>query len=303
MRIIKSNEPISFTGIVITLYGQPGIGKTSIACTADSPLVIDFDYGAHRSRFRKDIVRPKSWKEVSSLSNDEELSIYKTIVLDTVGRCLEMIIDDLPDYVGKTMVKNPSTKSLTLQGYGEIKTIFQRYLRHVRGLGKNIILLAHDKEDKDGDTRIFRPEIVGGSLDEIYKSSDAIGYIYYEDKSRILNFSPSMQWRGKNPANLPPINVPNLEESPTFLQGVIEAIYNAMHSISSIDEDVEEFRELISRVNSEIAFNHSWRLALNKDNWKSPSSKAQVKELFKRKAKEMGFAYNKESEAWEASQK
>ena len=49
LRIIRAYEPIEVKRAIVTLYGGPGMRKTTIANTAESPLIIDFDEGAHRA--------------------------------------------------------------------------------------------------------------------------------------------------------------------------------------------------------------------------------------------------------------
>ena len=41
MPIIKKNEVAPERPVVIVIYGTPGSGKTSLATTADAPLLID----------------------------------------------------------------------------------------------------------------------------------------------------------------------------------------------------------------------------------------------------------------------
>ena len=47
-RIITEDEPLSLKGIVAVIYGEPGIGKTSLAFTAEKPLLEDYDDGVKR---------------------------------------------------------------------------------------------------------------------------------------------------------------------------------------------------------------------------------------------------------------
>ena len=43
LRIVRATEPIPVDHPVLLLFGQPGIGKTSLAFSAKRPLLLDFD--------------------------------------------------------------------------------------------------------------------------------------------------------------------------------------------------------------------------------------------------------------------
>lgn len=57
LKITRASDPITVNRINMVIYGPPGIGKTSLAFTADSPLLLDFDAGSYRAANRKDVVR------------------------------------------------------------------------------------------------------------------------------------------------------------------------------------------------------------------------------------------------------
>src|SRR5690348_5642891 len=94
LKITKASEPITVDRLNICLYGQPGAGKTSLAFTADAPLLLDFDQGAHRAANRKDTVRVQSWGDVAGVGADD-LADYKTVVVDTAGRALDALTADI----------------------------------------------------------------------------------------------------------------------------------------------------------------------------------------------------------------
>jgi hypothetical protein len=87
----------------------------------------------------------------------------------------------------------------------------------LRGLGKDVLLIAHDKEDKDGDTRIVRPDIVGGSYAEVMKVADFVGYLQMSGKDRVLDFNPTDRWIGKNPAGWAPFKLPPVAKAQEFM--------------------------------------------------------------------------------------
>src|SRR5690606_12335554 len=115
------------------IYGAPGLGKTSLAFTADTPLLLDFDQGAHRAANRKDIVQVRAWGDVTSITEDD-LAPFNTIIVDTAGRALDALTADI-------IRRNPKLGrggALTLQGYGALKAEFIAWLKLLNGFGKDV---------------------------------------------------------------------------------------------------------------------------------------------------------------------
>lgn len=235
LKIIKAQDPISVNTLVMLLYGMPGAGKTSTALTAKNPLLLDFDNGAHRCIGRKDSVQIKSWKDITSLSA-QDLQPYDSIIIDTVGRALEFLAVDL--IAEKSSLAKGG--ALTLQGYGAINQAFKVWIAQLRQYGKNIILLAHDKEEKNGDLKYIRPDAMGSAKDEIKKISDMIGYVYLENKNRIVSFDPTEAWYGKNSGNIPASRLPDYNVNKTFLQDIIDATLAKMNAKTEEQKAYEE---------------------------------------------------------------
>ena len=98
----------------------------------------------------------------------------------------------------------------------------------------DVVLLSHSDEQKDGDDVRERLDIQGGSKNEIYKASDAMGRLYMRNGRRVLNFSPSDTAFGKNPAGLAPIEVPDFAGDGRFLANVIEKTKAALNQMSAM---------------------------------------------------------------------
>jgi len=198
LKITKSSDPLPVERINLCIYGAPGLGKTTLAFTAESPLLLDCDGGAHRAKNRKDTVRVSSWADIAAIEQGD-LAPYKTVILDTAGRALDFLTGDI-------IAKNPKLGrggALTLQGFGELKTRFSSYLKMLRTFGKDVVLIAHMDEQRSGDDVIERLDVQGGSKGEIYKSVDAMGRIYMQGNEWKLDFNPRENSFGKNPCNLP----------------------------------------------------------------------------------------------------
>lgn len=237
LRIIKSTDTIPVEHPVFLIYGQPGICKSSLGYSAKDPLTLDFDRGAHRAANRRDTLAIDSWADIQNLmEHTEALDPYSTIVVDTVGRCLDLIIAD----IAITEPKKAPGGNPSQQGWGTLKNRFRNWMSTVRTLGKDVVLIAHDKEDKDNETRIVRPDIIGGSYGEIFKLADCVGYIYMSGKQRIIDFNPTDKWVGKNPGQWTPFDIPPIEKASDVLAKLILMAREAMGKISEASAGVAQ---------------------------------------------------------------
>lgn len=233
LRIIRSTDPITVTRLNVCIYAAPGLGKTSISFTADKPLLLDFDRGAHRSANRKDTVQVERWEDVAHITADD-LADFNTVVVDTAGRALDTLTPDI-------IRRNPKMGrggSLTLQGFGQLKAEFVAWLKHLNSLGKDVVLIAHMDEQRNGDEIIERLDVQGGSKGEIYKA-DAMGRLSIRDGKRMLNFSPTDASFGKNPGQLEPLEVPHPERDPQFLARVIQQIKDRLNAMTEEQREAQ----------------------------------------------------------------
>lgn len=233
LRIVTAAEPMRVDNLIVFVYGDPGIGKTSLAFSAKNPILFDFDRGAHRAgKFRKDTVPVTSWSDVATI-NSHDLEGYDSIIIDTAGRMLDVIIADLVKDQ-KNCRKN--SKELSIQGYGALNKRFSSWLNLIRSFGKDVILLAHAAEDKKGDELIIRPDMVGGSKKEAYKVADMMGYmttVQGEQGAEIsLNFSPSTSHHAKDSGAIGNIVLPGLDNAPTALADIIGQAKDHINSLS-----------------------------------------------------------------------
>lgn len=229
LKVIRSTEAMPVAHPAVLVYSsQPGVGRSSLGYMTRKPMLLDFDKGAHRAGNRKDTVQPETWEDVEEMLRGDFLADYETIVMDTVGRFLDLLTVDIIN-------KNPKhgkDGALALQGWGALKARFKTTRDRLASLGKDLVMVAHGKEEKDGDSIIMRPDIQGASYSEVLKSADFVGYLYIQGKRRILDFSPTDRWIGKNPGGWPPFEIPAYGKDGEFLSGLIDKARDVLGQIS-----------------------------------------------------------------------
>jgi len=289
LRIIKSSEPIRVDRLNLCIYGQPGAGKSSLAFTAESPLLLDFDQGAHRAANRKDTVRVTSWTDVADMSA-ADIEQYSTVVVDTAGRALDQLTADI-------IRRNPKAGrggALTLQGYGTLKAEFVAWLKQLNTFGKDVILIAHMDEQRNGDDVLERLDVQGGSKGEIYKAADAMGRVAVKNGARTLNFNPTEAAFGKNPGQLEMLEIPHPDRNPTFLADVVQSIKDRLNTMTEeqveSQKSIEVWRLSIGTMTKAADFNAN--LA---DVKKQPKA---VQAMFADAAAAKGLIYDKKASAY-----
>lgn len=204
IRVTKSDEVIEVKNLCVTIYSQPGLGKTSLAFTASKPLLLDFDKGSYRAVDRKDVVQVENWRDVAGITA-ADVADYDTIIIDTVGKALDSLAQDII----RSNSKLSNGGALSQQGWGQLGVRFSAFLKMLRGFGKDVVLIAHMDEQKDGDAIKERLKISGGSKDLVLTDSDVIARISVINRTRNLMFSPTDTAFGKDPACIGEMPVPD----------------------------------------------------------------------------------------------
>lgn len=294
LKITHASDPIEVKNITACIYAVPGVGKTTLGFTAHKPLLLDFDKGAYRAGNRSDTVVVENWSDVEFMKA-EDLAPYRTIVIDTAGRCLDAMSNAI-------IARNPKMGrggALTLQGFGELKAAFIAWTRMIRGFGIDIILIAHSDEQRKGEETIERLDMQGGSKNEVYKAADVMGRLYLAEGKRVLNFSPTDTSFGKNPAQLPPLPVPHYSVNPHFLAEVVDAIKDHLNTFSAEQQHVAALLADWSARFEELTGKEDLDLILPEAQKADPLVVENVKRMLKHRAKAIGYQYSTKTGAFE----
>lgn len=291
LKITKSTDPIKVTSLTMCLYSPPGVGKTSTAFTAEKPLLLDFDRGAHRAQNRKDIVEVRAWSDVTTIT-DDDMADYSTIVVDTAGRAIDCLSADI-------IARNPKMGrggALSQQGFGQLKSEFAAWLKSLRALGKDVVLIAHMDEQRNGEEVMERLDIQGSSKNEIYKLADAMGRLRIVDGKRALDFNPSGTGFGKNPAQLPVMDIPNFAASPLFLADILASIKSSLNSMSESAVAAMKAQDDLRAEVAEFDTPEQFTKKVDELAEATPTVKALLVSL----AKDKGFMFDKKTKAFAA---
>lgn len=175
--------------IRMLIAGYPGIGKSTLALSAPNPLHIDVDFGIDRiePRYRKPYIQPKNYDEILEDLTPINLQDFDTLVFDTGGKLISLMslwaIKKDPKY-------GQRDGSLSLKGYGYVGKEFVRLMDYCfYELQKNIIIIFHAIEEKDGDNTRLRIKVEGQTRNNVWEPMDLGGFVEMIGNDRTIGFS------------------------------------------------------------------------------------------------------------------
>ena len=276
------------------VYGQAGMGKTTLALSAPKPLLLDFDGGVHRVNLghQVDTVPVSNWQEASEVLK-EDLSAYNTIIVDTIGKMMDYII---------LYVCNGGIPQI--KDWNKINQEFSNFTRNVSALNKNVIYVAHRDVRKEGDDNVFIPALREKSYTAIVTELDLLGYVEAKGTKRTITFNPTSRNDGKNTCNLPGLmDIPTVVDTQgnalpnTFFQTHIINPYIAnqqkrVELARAYDSVISEIKENIALITDELSAND---FISRIDSFEHVgNSKAIAGQLLASKARELGLKLNNE---------
>lgn len=289
------------TTIKAMLYGQAGMGKTTLALSMPSPLLLDFDGGVSRVNSSHldgvAVAQINSWQEALELFQSD-LTPFKTIVIDTAGKMMDYII------TYKCGNRQPS-----IRDWGGINAEFNNFTRGIANLGKNIVYVAHRDSTKDGDDTVYIPMMRSKNFTAIVTELDLLGYVEMRQINgrveRTITFNPTQRSEGKNACNLPGLmTIPTIVDAqgnPTAPNDFLEKnVLNPYLSMLKAKQDAQvayqkQFKELQAEIASIIDADTANQFLAGVSKYKGKSNLlAKAKQLLMAKTKELNLTYNKD---------
>jgi phage nucleotide-binding protein len=309
--IKKSNELTIQKNVKMMVYGQAGMGKTTLALSSPNPLLLDFDNGVKRVNNAHlgdnvGIVQINNWQEIVTLLTTEaaELAPFGTIVVDTIGKMMDFII------AYRCGGRNPR-----VQDWGTINNDFKWFVNALSGLGKHIIFVAHRDSRKEGDDTVFVPALREKSYNSIVTELDLLGYLEMKNENgvqkRSITFDPTSRNDGKNTCQLPGVmfiqNILNQNGQPTgandFIEKQIISKYQSMISVKEkaaqeYQAALEEIKNACELMTDAVGANHFLEHIKDYANLGN-SVILFARDIFSKRVKALGLKYNKDTKQYE----
>lgn len=306
--IKKSNELVIPSTVKMMIYGQAGMGKTTVALSAPKPLLLDFDNGVKRVNMAHlegvDIVQVDNWGEIQQLlqQSQSELAPYQTIVVDTIGKMMDFIVDYCCN-----------GRQPQIRDWGRINQEFTWFTRALSALNKHIVFVAHRDTRKEGEDTVFIPALREKSYNSIVTELDLLGYLEMKSEhgvqARTITFDPTSRNDGKNTCNLPSVmrvpTVLNAQAQPTapnvFIADKVINPYLSMLEVKA--EERRKYDELIEAITEDVNNITDARSANDfaariKEYKHIGSSMAKARSLFGAKVAELGLVYDSETKTY-----
>lgn len=145
----------------ILLYGGPGTGKSTGAASAPGPILYGNAEGRNALRFARKMHGDDKFHEFTIGRKADLDAIYlharaagseeKTVVIDSVGEVYRVLLEEL------------GGDRPTLQQWGDVNTMIDRFVRAMRDVDVNLVLICHEEVVRDEQTgEMLRQPITGG---------------------------------------------------------------------------------------------------------------------------------------------
>lgn len=306
MSLIKKSTELTIPSTVkMMIYGQAGMGKSTLALSAPAPLLLDFDNGVKRINMVHldgvDTVQVTSWQDVQAVLQ-ENLAAYRTIVVDTIGKMIDYIIS-----------YKCGNRQPTIKDWSGINAEFTWFTGALSKLNKHVVFVAHRDTRKEGDDTVFIPSLREKNYNSIVTELDLLGYLEMKSDrgvvKRTITFDPTNRNDGKNTCNLPSVmEVPTIIDrngNPTapnrFVTDSIITPYLSM--LSAKEEERKKYDAVVSLIREQVeeitdaATANDFASRIN-DFPHVGSSKTLARNLFATRVKVLGLVYDSETKTY-----
>ena len=288
--------------IRMLIAGYPGIGKSTLALSAPNPLHIDVDFGIDRiePRYRKSYIQPSSYNEILKDLTPENVKGFDTLVFDTGGKLISLMSLWA---IKKDLKYGQRDGSLSLKGYGFVGKEFVRLMDYCfYELQKNIVIVFHATEEKDGDNTRLRIKVEGQTKNNVWEPMDLGGFVEMYGNDRTIGFSNCERYFAKGTRGISGVRkIPALTPtSPNDFLTKLFAQYNAISAeeLAKNATDQEAYKTAMDEAQAIVetitdADTANAAMPKIKAIKHSLTSEKEVAALFNAKIKVCGLVYDK----------
>jgi hypothetical protein len=194
--------------INLLIYGKPGVGKTYLAALADHVpamrpcLYLNIEGGDMTLRHAAPEIRkiPEegslSWAQLEGIYNTLARQCYngvesgefapRTVILDTLTELQKMNMSQImAELISREPEKQWDPDIPDVRRWGKNIEQIRKWVRKYRDLPLNVIMTAHEQEDKDNMTGLVhhRPQLSGKLSNEVAGFFDVVGYLYVKQEA------------------------------------------------------------------------------------------------------------------------
>ncbi len=270
--------------------------------------MLDFDNGVKRVNMAHlegvDIVQVDNWGEIQQLLQQiqSELAPYQTIVVDTIGKMMDFIVDYCCNG------RQPQIRRLGPHQPGI-------HMVHPRAFGSQQAhcLCSPPRHPQGGRRHRVHSALREKSYNSIVTELDLLGYLEMKSErgvqARTITFDPTSRNDGKNTCNLPSVmrvpTVLNAQAQPTAptcsSQTRLSTPYLSMLEVKA--EERRKYDELIEAITEDVnnitdACSANDFAARIKEYKHIGSSMAKARSLFGAKVAELGLVYDSETKTY-----
>lgn len=201
LQFTTTDQASAKSGVKVLVYGDSGMGKTTLCATAPAPIIVSAESGLLSLRkFRIPVIEVKTIDQLTEAYNwalqSAEARQFATFCIDSISEIGEVVLAN-----AKKQVKDPR------QAYGELIEKMTMTIRAFRDLpGKHVYMAAKMEPMKDELTGVVRygPSMPGSKLgsqlpyyfDEVFRlgvNKSPQGETY-----RFLQTQPDLQYTAKD---------------------------------------------------------------------------------------------------------
>lgn len=163
----KASKRAAFRSFV--LYGRSGTGKTTLACSFPTPLLLlDVrDQGT-------DSIADVEGVDVRDITTLEELDHtfwwltkhpdkYKTVVIDTMSQLQQLVVGEVAGKKKKGVARAGDWGTLTKRDWGDVAAVLKERIINFRDLKMNVVFIAQDRtfnmSEEEEDEQFLDPEV------------------------------------------------------------------------------------------------------------------------------------------------